>query len=69
MGLECFFHVCHYYLSCSGNALCETPFDTGVLRCQKVSWGVERCRKVSVAISEFLKKIDSDILCEVTIIY
>ena len=33
-----------------------TPFDTGVLGCQKVSWGVERCRKVSVAILEFLKK-------------
>ena len=35
-----FFHVCHTYLSCSGNALRETR---GVKRCLGVSKGVERC--------------------------
>ena len=45
-----------------------TPFDTGVLGCQKVSWGVkgvERCFGSNFVVSQ--KKIDSDILCEVTI--
>ena len=70
VGLECslFFHVCHTYLSCSVNALWETPFDTGVLGCQKVSWGVkgvERCLGGNFVVSQ--KKIDSNILCEVTI--
>ena len=61
VGLECslFFHVCHTW---------ETPFDTGVLGCQKVSWGVkgvERCLGGNFVVSQ--KKIDSNILCEVTI--
>ena len=62
VGLECFFHVCHYYLSCSGNALCETPFDTGV---SEVRERCQRCLGGNLGVS--LKKIDSNILCEVLI--